>query len=102
MQIVQSYWNDPLVVSFRRAEAYPYVRGLAIISGLALAISAVSLTLFAAGSLLLSLSKASFVVAEWSLIAAGIVTAGYYLKGYLDTFYTLVQAKIETILNNRK
>ena len=102
MHIVQSYWNDPRVVSFRATDAYPYVRGLACISAVALAISAISLTLFAAGTLLLSLSKASFVIAEWSLIAAGIVTVGYYLKGYLEKFYELVQAKIESILNSKK
>lgn len=102
MQIVQTYLNDPRVVAFRASDAYPYVRGLALASGIALTVSLVAAALFAAGPLLLSLSKASFVIAEWSLIASGIVTVGYYMKGYLEKFYELVQAKIESILNTKK
>ncbi|MFN4174306.1 MAG: hypothetical protein ACK4HV_04295 [Parachlamydiaceae bacterium] len=102
MKVIDSYWNSPSLVSFRKNDAYPYARGLIAVSGLALAVSCAALTLFAAGPLLLSLSKASFTIAEWSFIGAAAVTAGCFIKGYLERFFTLVQAKIESIVNNKR
>lgn len=101
MHYIEPYWNHPRAVAFRETDAYPYVRGLAVIAATAFIASLTFCTLYAAAPLLLSTGKAAFVIAEWSLAASAVVAVGYYVKGYLEQFLELVKSKIDGILRSR-